>query len=405
MLHRCLAPPVVVCVVLCVVVCVVVCLVSCGDKKTKAPVSNDETPALRDAASEPIPAKPAPPVYTAEQKKRYRSHLAAGRKLSEARKWGEAARRFEKALAVIPMDGRALSELGWAAFQAGDYDLARSANRDSVRAATDPNVRAASLYNLGRVAEAVGNKDEAARHYRESLELRRNRTVEKRLAGLAESVPRAGSVGYQRCGPSAEVDALCECVLSKTGPVDNDDDLSCHREPRRVPGIELLFIGDEVEEWVHLIARGKDGWSSVAALGYVYNPEAFGIHEELEIARLEIRPVGERNALWVETVQTRTDRDDVRDAVESSEVRTLTLCSWPSAQDPLTCALQLPLYERYERKSTGNPAPETTKAPERISTIRRLDIEVRENGTAKVVLLEGEKTDAVAPLLGEHTLW
>jgi hypothetical protein len=52
--------------------------------------------------------------------KTYRSQLAAGRKLAPAHKWGEAMAAFEKALDALPGDARALSELGWAAFQVGE---------------------------------------------------------------------------------------------------------------------------------------------------------------------------------------------------------------------------------------------------------------------------------------------
>jgi TolA-binding protein len=52
--------------------------------------------------------------------------------------------------------------LGWAAFQAGDYDKAREANASAIRAASGRAVKAASLYNLGRVAEATGKHGEAA---------------------------------------------------------------------------------------------------------------------------------------------------------------------------------------------------------------------------------------------------
>ena len=374
-------------------------VLACGDKNPSAqvgepPVSPVEPsgPAPGDAGTRTETPRPR---YTAEQKQRYRLHVAQGRRLAQARRWGEAARAFEQALAIIPMDGWALSELGWAAFQAGDYDLARTANRDAVRASTDRNARAASLYNLGRVAEAIGNRSLAAQHYQASLEIRPNRTVQRRLAGLGQDVPKPGTVDYSPCGPTSDLDALCRCVVAHYS-LDPGRPRSCHREARQSAGVELLFAGDEVEEWVHLIALGPGGWSSRALLGYVYNPEAFGIHEELEIARWQRRTIGDRTALWIETVQTRTDRDDVRDVIESSEVRQLTLCSWPGDNALLSCTLQLPLYERYQRQPASGAGT---------STIRRLEVVIRDNGTAKIVLVEGDKSAAVAPLVGEHTLW
>ncbi|MEM9490985.1 MAG: tetratricopeptide repeat protein, partial [Myxococcota bacterium] len=368
----------------------------------KAPIGDLLSFIVGDAA---VPAEaslaPAPAPPTAEQKKRYRHHLATGRRLSGERKWGEATRAFQAALEAIPMDGRALSELGWAAFQAGDYPLARTANRDAVRAATDPRVRAASLYNLGRVAEAAGERDEAAGHYRASLALRPNRTVERRLAGLDRAVPAAGAVEYPRCGPTRSIDELCACVVAAIGTVGPDEKLECVREPRQVAGVELLLVGDEVEEWVHLIAESASGWSTVAMLGYVYSPEKFGIHEEFEVARMELRQVAERTVLWIETVQTRTDIDEAEDATESSRVRKLTLCvrSPGQGQGIAGCALQVPLVDSYQR------TPRAGAGGKPVRTVRRLDIELRETGSAKVVLIEGDKSDEVAPLLGEHRLW
>ena len=78
---------------------------SCGDKKPPAPKPKQDAGAPRDAAA--APDGPTRSEYTPAQKKRYRRHLAAGRRLADAKKWGEATREFEKALEVIAMDGRA----------------------------------------------------------------------------------------------------------------------------------------------------------------------------------------------------------------------------------------------------------------------------------------------------------
>src|SRR5262245_57201138 len=59
----------------------------------------------------PAPAKPAPPTISKEARATYRKQLAAGRKLAKATKWPEAIAAFEAALAAVPGDDRALSEL------------------------------------------------------------------------------------------------------------------------------------------------------------------------------------------------------------------------------------------------------------------------------------------------------
>ena len=126
---------------------------------------------------------------------------------------------------------------------------------------------------------------------------------------------------------------------------------------------------------------------------------------------MESRAIGERAALWIETIQTRIDRDDAKSAAESSEVRQLTLCSWPPGGGELACALQLPLYESYRNELVGKEPmagrkPAGTKPnPRGQAMVRRLDVKVRDNGTARVVLVEGDKSESVAPFVGEHTLW
>ena len=74
---------------------------------------------------------------------------------------------------VADRDDRALAELSFAAMSAGEQDLARKAGRQAVLTATEPKIRAAALYNLGRVEEP-GDPAKAAALYRASLALRPN---------------------------------------------------------------------------------------------------------------------------------------------------------------------------------------------------------------------------------------
>src|SRR2546430_967860 len=57
---------------------------------------------------------------------------------------------FQAALEERPHEPTALSELGWAAFLAGDFNLAESATLESLAyAGADTDTRGKSLYNLG----------------------------------------------------------------------------------------------------------------------------------------------------------------------------------------------------------------------------------------------------------------
>lgn len=160
----------------------VLLLVGCGSKSSepdkaptseKAPVATDEQPA----------EKPAPPEKQGKPKA-FVTALREGRALVKKKDYARAIARFDAALAVVEGDAAALSEIGWAALQAGDLERAQDATTRSIAAAENPKLKAASLYNLGRIAEERGDKDAAARAYTESLALRPNETVEKRLAKL-----------------------------------------------------------------------------------------------------------------------------------------------------------------------------------------------------------------------------
>jgi hypothetical protein len=99
-----------------------------------------------------------------------------------------ARERLERQLRSAPEDTRILCEVGWARFLARaplDYaSLPLDRGIALLGEPADPALRlrlAACLYSRGRVHEAQGASDEAARRYERSLELRPNDVVERRL--------------------------------------------------------------------------------------------------------------------------------------------------------------------------------------------------------------------------------
>src|SRR4051812_33150108 len=142
--------------------------------------AKDAAPVTTKAAA---PATAAKKITKAEQR-RYRAALRAGRSKLKKKDAKGAVASFEAALVAVPDDARALSELGFAAFLAGDLVKARQATERSIAAAGDPKLRAASMYNLGRILEAQGKKDDAVEIYRRSLALRPNAIVRDRLVKL-----------------------------------------------------------------------------------------------------------------------------------------------------------------------------------------------------------------------------
>lgn len=114
----------------------------------------------------------------------FREHLAAGRKAVKAKDYAAGIAAFEAALTIDANNASALGELGWAAYNAGDLDKAERFTRQAITAASQDKTRGAVLYNLGRILEDRGQKDEAAVAYQRSLQLRPNDTVSGRLTAL-----------------------------------------------------------------------------------------------------------------------------------------------------------------------------------------------------------------------------
>lgn len=113
----------------------------------------------------------------------YRKHLKTGRALSKKKKYAEAVTEFQLALEAT-FGGQAQSELGYAAYRAGDLMTSIRASNGAADSA-DPRVAAASYYNLGLAEEARDDKRDAARAYRRSLELRPSQTVLDRLTSIS----------------------------------------------------------------------------------------------------------------------------------------------------------------------------------------------------------------------------
>src|SRR4051812_37828191 len=64
----------------------------------------------------------------------YEEHMTAGEKLENGMEWTGALKEYEAALATKPGDPRALTEIGWTSFYAGDMKRAREASTLAVAA-------------------------------------------------------------------------------------------------------------------------------------------------------------------------------------------------------------------------------------------------------------------------------
>ncbi len=399
-------------------------LLACPGKKPEPPptpvasASADAAPP-RDAAPAPAPPAARLPPPTKAARRAYRQHLAAGRKHAAARAWGEAVTEFEAALAALPHDGRALSELAWAAFNAGDHDKARKAGRESVLAANDPKVKASSLYNLGRVEEATAHKEQAAKLYRDSLALRPNKTVAEHLAGLGKEVAgEDGGDDEKFCVEPRPADQVCACIGSFAGYWDKDvpaEERSCTLEPvGAVAGVRIARARmSQDSESVLLVAQVGSGWSVVATLEDTYNPGAFGIFEDWKLVSTHSEPHGARRLVKVVTEHHRQDSDAGIQEVESEDETHLTLCVLDGTS--ASCPLRLPVKSSYRRErlelgdSDEDELDEETRKMQTpglpIHLESQLRVSVGEDGVATVVLEKGSADEELEPLLGPHRLW
>ncbi len=188
----------------------------------------DATPAESDAKVADTRMK-EPPLPSAEELATQRAALLAalneGRKLVKAKDYAAGIAKYEEALKINPAHGTTLSELGWALFLKGDHERAEKALRDALHHVHAPKTRGALLYNLGRALEELKQPEEAARAYKDSLELRPNKVVQKRLATLeaatdsAEQAAAVQAAELKRCAfkrwEGVAPARLCEAYLAE----------------------------------------------------------------------------------------------------------------------------------------------------------------------------------------------
>lgn len=154
-----------------------------------APPSPSDGSKPDGAGTDPRRTKTPPKKPTVEEARTagssIRELLDAGRSAVKKKDYETGIAKYEAALAIDPVEPKVLGELGWALFLAGRNDDARNRLYDALVYNRDAKSRGAILYNLGRVAEAQGQPENAADFYRRSLVLRTNDTVKARLTALA----------------------------------------------------------------------------------------------------------------------------------------------------------------------------------------------------------------------------
>ena len=161
-------------------------------------------------------AAEAPKRRDAAQQKAWAAAMKNARARFRSKDYAAAVRAFDEALEVSPRDAETLSELGWAAFNGQDLKRAEEATRESLRHAATPQIKGASLYNLGRIKEARQQNDKAIDAYEKSLDARPNSVVLVRLRTLApERAERFAPLAFSKVhGPFATMEEVCAKTAS-----------------------------------------------------------------------------------------------------------------------------------------------------------------------------------------------
>jgi hypothetical protein len=210
-----------------------------------------------------------------------------------------------------------------------------------VRFAQDNDVKGASLYNLGRIAEQAGQDEEAAQYYVQSLAIRDNATVEKRLADLASRGVEVERAPEPDCAfashQAASLGELCAAIAAQfeTGASCDQSNM----ESRIETGIDIqdraltraalfsFYVQEHYSDYVYIALRYYQGAWHASPLVGIYNPGAFGIYGDLEITSLESEQLipGGSPEVVLRFVKGHSDTDMGMDEGESSQTEVVAI--------------------------------------------------------------------------------
>ncbi|HEY2517056.1 MAG TPA: tetratricopeptide repeat protein [Polyangiaceae bacterium] len=244
--------------------------------------------------------------------------ISEGRRLFRAKDYAGAVTAFGQATEASPNDADAWSELGWAAFNAGDLERAEEATRKSLARTGTNNVRGATLYNLGRIDEQRNRRDAAVTDYEASLRARPNGVVLERLRALDRAkAQQFALLSTTACtGPFKSVADFCAqlpagddgkrplCVPGKgpfvrmEGPrlphvVSTAPYLSVAIQSTFDPATDGASIADPGPgvETFYLLVQTTSGYFVSPSLMEIDNPGAFGISQSGAVRRFTLEDV------------------------------------------------------------------------------------------------------------------
>jgi tetratricopeptide (TPR) repeat protein len=330
---------------------------SCDKKPAEAGATAEQTPPdPKPTPTEPSPVEPPeskPESKTAPKpkvdeaaklRKRLLALLNEGREATKKGDYPAGMAKYREALEIDASDVSALAELGWAAFQAGDLELAHRTTTQALKFVRDDKQRGMILYNLGRIAEAREELAAAIEHYEASLVARPgNQTVQTHLDAVKAKLASASSPSAEQPGLEVlardlvDLTAACKIIEEQRCEdftMDESDPCTCDPEPQATPGADqswglLQLGGDESMQaaWFPVVQTDK-GWTVFAEVLYTYNPGAFGIFEEAELGASTVEPLLAKGTQLVMRVEkSRMDRDMGLNEIESEDYKAMIICA------------------------------------------------------------------------------
>jgi len=337
------------------------------------------------------PAKKAGP--TKDQLKSGRKHMKAGWAAQRAKKWADATKEFEAALKDLDGDPRALSELGWSAMNAGDYAKAKNADEAAIRVATDPKVKAASLYNLGLVQERLDDKNGALRSMVESLALRPNQTVGEEAAKLGA---KPGAPEPPFCAGDKPI---CTCLIDAFP----DDSATCEPADLKSPvkGWSFYKVKDFRSESTYLV----EDKTKEMLVELVSTDDHTRTTTAATVDQLTVKKVGGHQVLWA---QVSSDNEqmfmsDTNEDYSSTTDTVITACVVGDGKVASHCESAPTKREHTsghdEIDAEGNEKP----GGKSTHSAAELSVTLGEDGVLSVKLVKGSLDDN--SVVGPHKLF
>lgn len=293
------------------------------------------------------PASKKPPKPTVDEAKQQRKQLLAllneGRAATKKGDHAAGIVKYREALAIDANDVAVLAELGWAAFQTGDLELAHRSTVQALKFVRDDKQRGMILYNLGRIAEAREQIADAIDDYRASLQFRPgNKTVQARLDALlaVQARPEPLVAGLEVLARDLG-DLHAACKLIEEQRCDNytmfegDDTCRCQAKLQMAPGADdswglLQLDGDDMSRqvaWFPTVKTDK-GWTVFTEVVDAFNPGVSGIYEEVQLEGSSVESLLPNGSQLVMRVSKgRADRDMGVNEIETEDHSAMIICA------------------------------------------------------------------------------